>query len=106
MESTSTVFFPESHPGRVLTDVLETIDLSRAELAKHIDVPLAIIDAVCEGQISICLDLAARFGRAFGTSTAFWCDLQRDYDEVNFDESRFDGIAPLNNKRERKLEAA
>jgi addiction module HigA family antidote len=106
MESTSMVFFPENHPGRVVQDVLETIGVSREKLAEHIGVPVSLIDAVCDGLSGITLDLAARLGRAFGTSTAFWYELQREYDEITFDESAFDEIIPLRAGRERKLEAA
>lgn len=39
--------------------------------------------------------MAARLGRAFGTSTEFWFNLQKQYELDSFDESEFDDIGTV-----------
>ena len=69
------------HPGRVLLeDVMEPLGVSRAQLARDIDVSTTRINALLAGKRSMTPDLALRLAAHFGTSAELWLKLQADYD--------------------------
>ena len=68
------------HPGEVLGEDLEAMDMSAAELARKLRVPTNRITEILNGQRSITGDTALRLGHFFGTSTQFWLNLQSLYE--------------------------
>jgi len=68
------------HPGEILADELESLDLSSAELARTLDVPANRISQIIAGKRSITADTALRLGRYFGSSADLWMNLQKIYD--------------------------
>ena len=68
------------HPGEILADELEALDLSSAELARTLDVPANRISQIVAGKRSITADTALRLGRYFGSSADLWMNLQKIYD--------------------------
>ena len=68
------------HPGEILKDELEEINLSGAELARTIDVPANRISQIITGKRSISADTALRLGKYFGISADFWMNLQKMYE--------------------------
>jgi len=72
---------PPPHPGEVLReDMLPSIRLSAADLARHIGVsPRLIADVLAERQ-PVTLDLARRLGAAFGCGAHYWLGLQIQHD--------------------------
>jgi addiction module HigA family antidote len=68
------------HPGEILADELEALDLSSAELARTLDVPANRISQIIAGKRSITADTALRLGRYFGSSADLWMNLQKIYD--------------------------
>ncbi len=68
------------HPGETLRDDLDALGMSAAELARRIGVPGNRIADVLAGRQAINDDTALRLGRFFGTSGAFWLNLQKLYD--------------------------
>ena len=48
------------HPGEILADELEAVDLSSAELARTLDVPANRISQIIAGKRSITADTALR----------------------------------------------
>lgn len=68
------------HPGEVLADELEALDLSSSELARRIKVPTNRVTQIIKGSRSITADTALRLGRFFGTSALFWMNLQKLYE--------------------------
>ena len=68
------------HPGKILADELESLDLSSAELARTLDVPANRISQIIAGKRSITADTALRLGRYFGSSADLWMNLQKIYD--------------------------
>lgn len=71
-------------PGEILaTEFLEPMGISQYRLAQAIHVPQTRIGAIIKGSRTITADTAdtaLRFARFFGTSTAFWLNLQQQYD--------------------------
>jgi antitoxin HigA-1 len=68
------------HPGEHLAEELRELDMSAAELARQIDVPVNRITGILNGQRSITADTALRLAHWFGTSGEFWLNLQKLYE--------------------------
>ena len=92
MTKRSTTKFAAVHPGEILQDAIDGAELTQSALAAHIGVSQSKINDVCRGRRGVSLEMAARLGRAFGTSTEFWFNLQKQYELDSFDESEFDDI--------------
>lgn len=65
------------HPGETLAEDLEALEMSAAELARQIDVPVNRITEILNGRRAITGDTALRLGRFFGTTGEFWLNLQK-----------------------------
>ena len=68
------------HPGEILKDEIEGLKISGTELARQIRVPANRVSKISAGKRSITADTALRLGKWFGTSPAFWLNLQKSYD--------------------------
>lgn len=68
------------HPGEILADELRELNLSAAELARRLHVPVNRITQILRGQRSITADTALRLGRWLGVAPAFWLNLQTAYE--------------------------
>jgi addiction module HigA family antidote len=71
---------PPIHPGEILKEELEELDVKPAELARQIDVPPNRLTQIMRGLRSITGDTALRLGHWFETSPQFWMNLQSSYD--------------------------
>lgn len=73
--------FPPVHPGEILVEeFLKPLRMSQYRLAKDIRVPPRRINEIVHEVRSITADTALRLARYFGTSAAFWMNLQARYD--------------------------
>jgi addiction module HigA family antidote len=68
------------HPGEILSDELEALDISAAALARKIDVPPNRISQIIAQKRGITADTALRLGKYFGTSPEIWMNLQKIYE--------------------------
>ena len=68
------------HPGEVLADDLQALQMSAAELSRQIKVPTNRITGILNGQRAVTGDTALRLGHFFGTSAEFWLNLQKLYE--------------------------
>lgn len=68
------------HPGEILQDELETLDLSANALSKALDVPVNRITAILNGQRGVTANTALRLARYFGTTPQLWLNLQKTYE--------------------------
>ena len=75
------------HPGEHLAEELKALSMSAAELARKLDVPTNRITQILNGQRAITGDTALRLSHFFGTSAAFWLNLQSLY-EIRLAEQR------------------
>lgn len=71
---------PPVHPGEILKETLEDLGLSMNRLAQEIHVPANRISGIVAGQRSISGETALRLGRYFGTTPAYWINMQARYD--------------------------
>jgi len=76
------------HPGKVLAEeFLEPLGITRYRLAKETHVAPRRINEIVKGMRAVTADIALRFARYFGTTAAFWVNLQSHYDlEVQTDK--------------------
>jgi addiction module HigA family antidote len=68
------------HPGEVLGDELEELDMSARKLADLLGVPSNRLSQIIAGKRDITADTALRLARYFGTTPDFWMNLQTAYD--------------------------
>ena len=77
----SEIVLPPVHPGAVLRhEFLEPLNLSAHALSMALRVPPNRITAILAGQRAVTAETALRLGRHFGTSAAFWVNLQKTYE--------------------------
>lgn len=68
------------HPGEILKDELDELNLSANAFAKALNVPANRITAILKGQRGITADTALRLAKFFSTTPDFWMSLQSSYD--------------------------
>ena len=68
------------HPGEILADELEEIEMKPVQLAARLGVPDNRIYQILHGQRSITADTALRLGKFFNTGPEFWLNLQQAYE--------------------------
>lgn len=68
------------HPGEHLAEQLDAIEMSAAELGRHLGVPANRITAIVNGRRAVTGDTALRLGHFFENSPQFWLRLQALFD--------------------------
>jgi len=68
------------HPGEILREELEVLEVSANAFAAALDVPGNRISAILKGQRGITADTALRLSRYLGTTAEFWLNLQKTYE--------------------------
>ncbi len=68
------------HPGEVLRDEIDVLDMSAKALAQKLDVPPNRITAILHGQRGVTADTALRLSRYLGTTPEFWLNLQKTFE--------------------------
>jgi len=68
------------HPGALLAEILEEMDISAYALAKAIGKAPIQVSRILAGTASITANMARLVGRALGTSAELWMNLQAQYD--------------------------
>ena len=75
------------HPGEILLEeFMKPMKLNAAALARALDVSTASLSRIVNGRQGVSAEMAFRLARAFGTSPAFWIDLQSQYDLTSLSE--------------------
>jgi addiction module HigA family antidote len=86
---------PAIHPGEHLSEELEALDMSAAELARKLEVPTNRVTQILNGSRAITGDTALRLAHFFGTSAQFWLNLQSLYDLRRADQKAGKAIRTL-----------
>lgn len=72
---------PPTHPGEMLEEeFLKPLEISRAELARHLDIPYSRLSSIIKGRSPVTPDTALRLSQVVGMSADFWLGLQQDWD--------------------------
>jgi addiction module HigA family antidote len=67
------------HPGEILRDEMQELDITINGMARALRVPVSRIDEIVKGKRSITAETALRLGRFFGSSAQLWMNLQTAY---------------------------
>lgn len=81
------------HPGETLGEVLKERRMSQYELAVRVGLTEPYISNVVNGQKPLSVSLAKRLEYALGIDTAFWVNLQANYDKELADFKDFNEIS-------------
>lgn len=68
------------HPGEVIADILDDLDINTANLAEILGVSNQTIQEIINGQRAIPVDIAIRLGKALGNGPRLWLNLQQKVD--------------------------
>lgn len=68
------------HPGEILRDELEELDMSLTEFARQIQVPANRVSQILAGKRAVTGDTALRLGHWFGMDPQFWLNLQAQFE--------------------------
>lgn len=71
---------PPIHPGEILKETLDDLEISMNRLAKEIRVPANRISSIIAGHRAITGETALRLARYFATTPEYWLNLQARYD--------------------------
>jgi addiction module HigA family antidote len=71
---------PAIHPGEILADELQELNMSAAELARILHVPTNRITQIIAGKRAVTADTALRLGQWLGTGPEIWLNLQKVYE--------------------------
>lgn len=89
------MFMRAVHPGAILKEELEFLEVTPTEFARQIDVPANRVSQIIAGKRAITGDSALRFGHWFGTDPLFWLNLQASYELRVAAENSGDEISRL-----------
>ncbi len=70
------------HPGVTLADVLGASSMTQSELAERTGLTPKTISEIVQKKNPITPETATKFASVFGTSTGFWNNLERNYQET------------------------
>ncbi len=68
------------HPGAILADELDELQISPAELARQLHVPSNRIYQLISGKRAMTADTALRLEQWLGVEAGFWMNLQKSYE--------------------------
>lgn len=68
------------HPGEVILDILEDIEISQTQFAKMLGVSRRTVNQIIRGHRPVTVDMAIRIGKALGNSPESWLNLQQKVD--------------------------
>jgi antitoxin HigA-1 len=69
-----------NHPGDLIRDCLDELEISVTEGAKALGVTRATLSRLLNGKASVSPQMAVRLEKALGSSAGFWLRLQLNYD--------------------------
>jgi HTH-type transcriptional regulator/antitoxin HigA len=69
------------HPGVTLKDTLDSLGMSQKELAERTGLAIQTVNKIIRGIDPITPETAVKLERVFGTSAAFWNNLDRSFQE-------------------------
>ena len=68
------------HPGEILREELDALELSANALSKALGVPVNRITTILNGRRGVSLEAALRLARYFGSTPELWMNLQKTWE--------------------------
>lgn len=81
------------HPGLVLQDELDELEITQSAFADHIGVLSKTINEICRGKRGISAEMAMKLSQALGASPHFWLNLQNNWELSRVEVSNLKKIA-------------
>ncbi len=75
-----------SHPGEIVRECIEGLELNVTEGAKALGVTRATLSRILNAKASISPEMAVRLSKAFGSTVSFWLRLQLNFDLVQVEK--------------------
>ena len=75
-----------SHPGRIIAASLTELNLSITDAARVLGVTRTTVSKLVNGRAAVSPEMAVRLSKAFGSTPAFWLQLQVNYDLAQVNE--------------------
>ena len=69
-----------SHPGEILRDALDAIDLSKVEVARRLGISRQTLYDILNERMAVTPEMAVRLGALFGNGAGIWARLQVNHD--------------------------
>ena len=98
---TSPIRFAEP-PGHFIREELEARGWSQEKLAVDMGRPLQALNAIINAHKAITAETAIGLGEAFGTSAAYWMNLQASYELYKADQKTRKAATVQKRSRQRK----
>lgn len=72
---------PPVHPGEILREeFIKERNLTITEVASGLGITRTSLSAVCNEHVGISSELAVKLSEAFGNTSQFWMNLQKNYE--------------------------
>jgi antitoxin HigA-1 len=68
------------HPGEVISDILEDLEMTQTKFAEILGVSRRSVNEIIQGRRPITVDMAIRIGKALGNGPQLWLNLQQKVD--------------------------
>lgn len=69
-----------AHPGEVIADILEDIEMTQTSFAEILGVSRRTVNEIIQGRRPVTVDMAIRIGQALGNGPQLWLNLQQKVD--------------------------
>lgn len=79
-------------PGETLAEVLESRQMTQAELAERTDLTPKTVNEIVKGKAPVTPETALHFERVLGLPASFWNNLQRRFDELQARKAEADRL--------------
>ena len=74
------MMYNPAHPGEIIQEYMEGLDLTVSALAAHLRITRANLSRMIHGKTGVSAEVALRLSDAFGTSPQAWIRMQANYD--------------------------
>ena len=84
-------------PGETLLELINTLNITQAELARRMGRPLKLVNEIIKGKTSVTPETAIQFEQVLGKPAAFWNSLESTYQDLKLrqdQESKFKEMLP------------
>lgn len=87
------------HPGEVISDMLEDLNLSSSKLSQALSVAPSTLQRILKKKAAVSPEMALRLEAVVGSSARMWLSMQNAYDlylaEQELDTSSFSKLSQL-----------
>jgi len=89
------MMYNPAHPGEIIQEYMEGLDLTVSALAAHLKITRANLSRMIHGKTGVSAEMALRLSDAFGTTPQVWIRMQANYDLAKAARKRRVKIARL-----------